>query len=90
MSERRPTLMDARVDHPALHVASPNDHVASLNDEARLRALARYAILDTQPDPAFDDLRCLAQRVSGCSVGAIGFFDRDRVWFTSVAGLDSD
>jgi PAS domain S-box-containing protein len=61
--------------------------VASPNEEARLRALARYAILDTQPDAAFDDLRCLAQRVSDSSVGAIAFFDRDRVWFKSLAGL---
>jgi two-component system, NtrC family, sensor kinase len=83
MFELGPTLMEPStpVDHPGMPVASPNE-------EARLRALARYAILDTQPDAAFDDLRCLAQRVSNCSVGAIAFFDRDRVWFKSMAGLD--
>jgi PAS domain S-box-containing protein len=66
----------------------PSGTPASPNEEARLRALARYAILDTQPDAAFDDLRRLAQRVSDSSVGAIAFFDRDRVWFKSLAGLD--
>ena len=83
MSELRPTVMDpgTAIDPSGMPVASPME-------EARLRALARYAILDTQPDAAFDDLRCLAQRVSDSSLGAIAFFDRDRVWFKSLAGLD--
>jgi PAS domain S-box-containing protein len=82
MSELRPTVIEPGT--PVDRSGTP----ASPNEEARLRALARYAILDTQPDAAFDDLRCLAQRVSDSSVGAIAFFDRDRVWFKSLAGFE--
>lgn len=68
--------------------ATPARQSTSEAEHARLRALARYAILDTPADEAFDDLVDMACLISGCSVAAIGFFDRDRVWFKAAVGLD--
>lgn len=56
------------------------------DERARLRALTRYAILDTPPDEGFDDLAELARVVAGTPVAGIALFDRDRVWFKSLLG----
>jgi PAS domain S-box-containing protein len=62
--------------------------LAPLTDESpRFQALARYAVLDTPPDRAFDDLAELARALTGCAAAGIGFLDRDRVWFKASAGL---
>ena len=61
---------------------------AAPDEAARLRALARYAILDTPPDPAFDDVAELAATATGCPVAGIGFRDSQRIWFKSRLGLD--
>jgi two-component system, NtrC family, sensor kinase len=59
------------------------------DEPRRLRALARYAILDTPPDAAFDDLVAVAVQLSGCSIVGIGFYDAHRVWFKAGVGLAS-
>ena len=40
------------------------------NEEARLATLEKYAILDTDPELAFDDLVLLASVGAGFTVGA--------------------
>lgn len=59
---------------------------APAEELARMRALARYAIVGTPNDPAFDDLAELARVVSGSPMAGIGFFEGERVWFKSLAG----
>ena len=56
-------------------------------DTSRLAALARYGILDTAPEPEFDDLARLAAAVCGTPLAALCFVDRDRVWLKSSVGL---
>ena len=58
------------------------------NETARLAALARYEILDTAPEPEFDDLTRLAAQVCGTPFAQISFVDRDREWFKSRIGVD--
>jgi PAS domain S-box-containing protein len=58
------------------------------DDTAQQQALARYAILDTPPDPGFDELAALARAVTGAPAAAIGFHDRGRLWLKSRVGLD--
>jgi PAS domain S-box-containing protein len=53
----------------------------------RLAALHEYAILDTDEDPAFDDLVRLATQICGVKFGALNFLDDDRVWLKSKIGL---
>lgn len=57
-------------------------------DSVRLRALERLEILDTEPDPAFDDLARLASEICGAPFAAISFVDRDREWFKSKVGIE--
>lgn len=58
-------------------------------DSVRLRALERLEILDTEPDPAFDDLARLASEICGAPFAVISFVDRDREWFKSTIGIEA-
>lgn len=53
----------------------------------RLRAVERYAVLDTPTDDAFDRIARLAARCLGTSMAAVAVVDRDRVWFKAGYGL---
>lgn len=57
------------------------------DDSVRLRALERLEILDTEPDPAFDDLARLAGQVCGAPIAVISFVDQKREWFKSRIGI---
>lgn len=59
------------------------------DEAARLLALARYEVLDSEPEPGFDDLARLAARMSGTPFALISFVDRDRQWFKSRVGFEA-
>lgn len=59
---------------------------AETDDDARVAALRRYAILDTPPDPVFDRIVRIAARTLNKSIASITFVDRDRIWFKAVHG----
>lgn len=59
------------------------------NEAARLAALQRYQILDTAPEPEFDDLAALAWHICGTSRALIGFVDRGRLWIKAKIGMDA-
>jgi PAS domain S-box-containing protein len=61
---------------------------AAPNDSLTCQAVARYAVLDSPPDPAFDGLVDLALQLTGATAGGIAFLDRDRVWYKARRGLD--
>ena len=54
----------------------------------RLRELERYAILDTPPEKAFDDLTRLASEVCGTPIAMISLVASGRQWFKSRVGFD--
>lgn len=58
-----------------------------LKESARLAALGRYAILDTPPEPAFDDLVLLASRICEAPVALISLVGSDRQWFKARIGF---
>jgi GAF domain-containing protein len=58
------------------------------NEERRVAALEKYAILDTDPELAFDDLTLLASFVCKTPIALISLIDGDRQWFKSRIGLD--
>lgn len=63
--------------------------VPLVSDEpARLRALRRYEVLDTEPEPAFDDITSLAAQVCKAPMALISLVDAERQWFKSRKGFD--
>lgn len=57
-------------------------------EQARLDALARYAILDTPREEAFDRITALTARLMAAQVAMVSFVDADRVWLKSTHGID--
>jgi GAF domain-containing protein len=59
-----------------------------MKDEgARTAALQKYAILDTEPEQAFDDLVLLASFICKTPIALISLVDENRQWFKSRVGL---
>jgi anti-sigma regulatory factor (Ser/Thr protein kinase) len=59
----------------------------TMDELARLAALRKYRILDTEPERAFDDLTELASQICGTPIALISLIDADRQWFKSRVGL---
>ncbi len=53
----------------------------------RLAALRSYRILDTPPEPTFDNLVQLAARICHAPVAAISLIDDRRQWFKAEIGF---
>lgn len=53
----------------------------------RIKALARYDILDTPRDGAFDRVAVIAAKLFGVPMATVSFVDTDRVWFKASLGL---
>ncbi len=59
----------------------------SWTESDRLAALRSYRVLDTPPEPAFDDLVQLAARACQAPVALISLIDERRQWFKAEVGL---
>jgi GAF domain-containing protein len=58
-------------------------------EAARVAALDRYAILDTDPEESFDDLVILASHVCKTPMAMLSLLDDHRQWFKSKVGVDA-
>ena len=67
---------------------NPWENDPALYEAARLRALASYTILDTDPDVAFDRVTELACDLFKVPIVMISFVDQRRQWFKSAIGID--
>lgn len=59
------------------------------NEAVRLDALRRYRILDTPPEPLFDDIASLASQICRTPIALITFIDSNRQWMKSKVGLNA-
>lgn len=57
------------------------------DDASRVAALEKYAILDTDPEQAFDDLTLLASFICRTPIALISLVDGKRQWFKSRVGI---
>jgi formate hydrogenlyase transcriptional activator len=62
---------------------------APVDEQERLDALRRYKILDTLPEPEFDDLALLAARICGTPTALVTLVDADRQWFKAKVGFEA-
>jgi len=58
-------------------------------EAARVAALNRYAILDTEPEQSFDDLVILAAHICQTPMAMLSLVDDHRQWFKSKLGLEA-
>jgi diguanylate cyclase (GGDEF)-like protein len=58
-------------------------------EAARLEALYRYDILDTEPEEAFERITRLVKSVLQMPMAVVSLVDRDRQWFKSRQGLST-
>src|SRR5687768_5327662 len=66
-------------------------HILFEEDDRELErqaALDRYAIVDTAPEQAFDDIVRLAATLCDVPAAAITLIDHDRLWFKARIGID--
>lgn len=59
------------------------------DEVARLEALHHYAILDTDPESAFDDLTRLAAHICHTPIALVSLIDDCRQWFKAKVGLEA-
>ena len=57
-------------------------------EEQRLAALAAYELMDTPPEPEFEEISFLAASLFRTPVALVSLVDRDRQFFKSVVGED--
>jgi len=57
------------------------------NEQERLRALRGRGILDTPPEPEYEDVARLAADICGTPIAVVSLIDEDRQWFKSKVGL---
>ena len=60
----------------------------TVNEDARLRSLRRYDILDTPREQRFDDIVEIAAQICGTPIAIINLIDADRQWGKAMVGLD--
>lgn len=58
-----------------------------LNEQERLAALYQLDILDSLPEPVYDDITRIASEICQAPISLISLIDADRQWFKSRRGL---
>jgi diguanylate cyclase (GGDEF)-like protein len=69
--------------------ASASPYPIPENEPERLALLQDLAILDTTPEPLYDDVAKLAAAICGTPIAIINFIDADRQWGKALVGMDS-
>ncbi|MGB0630141.1 MAG: GAF domain-containing protein [Alphaproteobacteria bacterium] len=60
------------------------------NEDARIEALYSHDLLDTPTEGSFNALTRLAARVFSVPMALVSLVDRERQWFKSAHGLDTE
>lgn len=82
---RRRSISPSPSEVPA---EAPPSYGSAANEEARMRAVERYRILDSPPDGTFDRIVGLAARMFSVPVAIVSVVDHDRIWFKAHHGTE--
>ena len=66
----------------------PSLSALALDEQERLEALNSYGILDTEPEPVFNDIAQLAAYVCGTPMSSVTLLDDERQWLKARVGID--
>ena len=69
--------------------ASRADAFPAEAERLRLAALSRYDVLDTPPEPEFDEVAALAADLLRAPMALVSLVDQDRQWSKARVGLDA-
>ena len=58
------------------------------NELERLAAVARYAVMDTEPEPTYEDIVRLAAHLCAAPIASISLVDERREWFKARVGFE--
>ncbi|WP_293938871.1 PAS domain S-box protein [Sphingobacterium sp. UBA5996] len=67
-----------------------NAKLSPANESDRIRVLHAYEILHTAPEEEFDRITKIASLVCGTPISLISLVDKDKQWFKSRLGLDTE
>jgi diguanylate cyclase (GGDEF)-like protein len=59
------------------------------NESERLRALARYDVLDSASEESFDEITAFIAKICGMPIAVVSLLDETRQWFKSHYGLEA-
>jgi hypothetical protein len=84
----RVSVMDTRVScrREALMLKAP----IPPDEPERMKALHDYGVLDTPPEPVYDDIAHVAAGVCDTPIALIALIDGTRNWFKARIGIDDD
>jgi two-component sensor histidine kinase/PAS domain-containing protein len=86
---RPPTSLIANTNMGPANSVSPTSDPAIIEDQKRLEVLEAFDILDTAPEPEFDDIVFVASSVCRTPVALISLVGADRQWFKAKVGFEA-
>ena len=90
----RPDIAELTIRFRQAVIAASSRHKtdggAPVDEQGRMDAVARYGILDTAPEGAFDRVTSIAARSLGVPIAMITILASDRLWIKSRQGIDLD
>ncbi len=82
------TKQDSARDILGAAMASFTFHNDAMADDLRLSTLARIRIMDSEPEPEFDDIISLAAAICDAPIASMAFLDDKRSWIKAKVGID--
>lgn len=67
----------------------PADNTTNNHLARRLELLEAYDILNTPPEPEFDDIVLIASEVCQTPVSLVSLVEKDRQWFKARVGFEA-